>query len=67
MGLFVAEMLTSFAAFTLLSAPISAGEWDIGKASETQRSAFAYARNPFRVVIKSFSKAEKVDSSFFGK
>jgi hypothetical protein len=67
MGLAVAVMLASFAAYTLVRVPIIAGEWEFSEDSSSQRSAFAYAQNPFRTVVKNFVKAEEVDSPFYGK
>lgn len=67
MGLLVATMLASFAAYTLVRVPISAGEWKVSDATEGQKSAFAYFQNPFRTVVKNFAQAEDVDSPFYGK
>jgi len=67
MGLLVAIMLTSFTAFTLERVPIKAGAWSFSDASDWQKSTFTYARNPFRMVIKSFAEGEKSDNSFLGK
>lgn len=67
MGLLVALMLTSFAAYTLERVPIQAGEWKKSDASAAQLQYFANVRNPFRIVLKNFTNAEKVDSPFFGK
>ncbi len=67
MGLLVAIMLTSFSAFTLERVPIEAGKWSFSDASDWQKTTFKYARNPFRVVIKSFAKGEGVESPFLGK
>ena len=67
MGLVVAVMLTSFAAFTLLYGPIKAGEWKMSDASESQVSAFKRITGPFYSVSKSFAKAEKIDFSYYGK
>ncbi len=67
MALAVGVMLTSFAAYTLVRVPISAGEWKVGDASDSQKKAFAQAQNPFRVVVKNFVNAEGIDSPFYGK
>jgi len=67
MGLLVAIMLVSFTAFTLERVPIEAGEWSFSDASDWQKTTFKYARNPFRVVIKSFAKGEAAESPFLGK
>jgi len=67
MSLFVAVMLTSFAAYALERVPIATGEWSAADASETQRQYFANARNPFRIVLKNFTNTEEVDSPFYGK
>jgi len=67
MALAVAVMLTSFSAFTLVTVPINAGEWKKSDASDSVKSGFAYARNPFRVVLKNFVKSEEIDATFYGK
>ena len=67
MGLTVALMLTSFAAFTLLYGPVKAGHAKWNEASASQISNFEKVASPFYTVSKNFAKAEKIDSSFFGK
>ena len=65
MGLLVATMLTSFAANTLLSGPIEAGQWKKSDASDGVRNAFGILCGPFYSVGKTFVKAEDFESSFF--
>lgn len=60
MGLFVAAMLTSFAASTLWNGPIRAGEWDQAKASESELNYFSLVRSPFYSVSKPFARSEQV-------
>jgi len=67
MGLFVAVMLTSFAAFTLMNGPVKAGVGQWNEASASRISAFEKVVGPFFTVTKKFSRAEKTDSSFFSK
>ena len=67
MGLLVAVMLTSFAAFTLVRVPIQAGEWSLNDAAEWQVSTLTYARAPFRGVVKNFALGEGKDNPFLGK
>ncbi len=68
MGLLVAVMFTSFVAFTLERVAISGeSDWDLGKASEWQRSTFAYARTPFLNVLSSVAEAEQIETSFISK
>ena len=67
MGILVALMLTSFAAFTLERVPIKANEWQLSTAADWQISALQYARAPFRGVVKSFAQGEKADHEFLGK
>lgn len=66
MGIMVAVMLTSFAAYTLLHIPIKAGEWDLGGAAGWQQKTFQVAQAPFYNVVKSFAKAERADNEFLG-
>ncbi len=66
-SLLVALMLASFSAYTLERVPIKAGEWAASDASAAQRQYFALARNPFRIVVKNFTKAEGADSPFYGQ
>ncbi len=62
MGLFVAIMFTSFAAYTLDRIPIQAGHWSTGDASSWQISFFQYARAPFLNVISQFAATEGLSS-----
>ncbi len=64
MGLFVAVMLTSFAAYTLERVPIKAGEWDLATASDTQKSLLTWARAPFLNVVNTFAKTEGIKTPF---
>jgi len=65
MGVLVAVMLTSFAAYTLERVPIKAGEWSLREASDTQKKVMMYARAPFRNVLTRFVQAEGADSQFY--
>ncbi len=65
MGLMVAVMLTSFTAYTLERVPISAGEWKLSDASETQVKILTLARAPFLNVVNKFVEPEGVDSPFY--
>jgi len=68
MGLLVAVMFTSFVAFTLERMAIQGeSDWDLGKASEWQRSTFTYARAPFLDVLSSVVEAEQIETSFIPK
>lgn len=67
MGLFVAVMLASFAAFTLLYIPVKAGEWKLSDASEAQRGYFQQFASPFYSVLVPFTSAEDVDAAFYGR
>lgn len=60
MGLFVATMLTSFAASTLLAAPIKAGAWKDDGGYQDTIEQFA---SPFFAVTKAFKKADNVNNS----
>jgi len=62
MGLLVAVMLTSFAAFTLWSAPIKA---DADWSKDARKPTFAKAVGPFNFVLQRFLDAEKLDSPFY--
>lgn len=62
MGLFVATMLTSFAANTLLGAPIKAGAWkDEGGHKDTMEQL----ATPFYSVAQAFKDADDVDNPLF--
>ncbi len=63
MGLMVAVMLTSFAAFTLWHAPIKAGQSDWNK--DDRKATFAQAVGPFNFVLQRFLEAESVDGSLY--
>ena len=65
MGIFVAVMLTSFTAYTLIHVPVKAGEWQVKSAAGWQISAFEYARAPFWNALKSFVEAEEADAEFY--
>ena len=65
MGLFVAVMLASFTAYTLLHVPIKAEEWRLKTAARWQVSVFQYAQAPFWNVLKNFVTAEEADADFF--
>ncbi|MGI9427434.1 MAG: CvpA family protein [Bythopirellula sp.] len=65
MGLFVAVMLSSFAAYTLLKIPVEAGEWKKKDASAAVRGYFGNAATPFHTVVRKFVKAEDIDSRFY--
>lgn len=65
MGLMVAVMLTSFAAYSLERVPIKAGEWDIRTAKSWQITTFTYARAPFRNILTRFVKVEGADCDFY--
>ncbi len=60
MGLFVAIMFTSFAAFTLLRIPIEAGEWDLKEASGWK---LQHISAPFYTVVKKYADAEEAETS----
>lgn len=64
MGLLVAVMFTSFAAYTLDRIPIQAGQWKYSDASDWQKSVFTYSRAPFYNVAKAFAKGESLDDTF---
>ena len=62
MGLVVAVMLTSFAAFTLWSAPIKAeSSWS----KDARKPTFAKAVGPFNFVLQRFLEAEDHESPFY--
>lgn len=65
MGLFVAVMFTSFAAYTMERIPVNAGHWPVTDAADWQRTVFTYARAPFHNVVKRFAESEGVRSDFF--
>ncbi len=67
MALFVAVMLTSFAAFTLMNGPVKAGVGKWNEASASSMGTFQKFASPFYTVAKRFAEAEKIDSSFLGK
>lgn len=67
MGLFVAVMFTSFAAYTIERIPFKAGEWPIAEAADWQKTVFTYARAPFHNVVKQFAESEGIRSEFFPK
>ena len=61
-GLFVAAILTSFAASTLWNGPIMAGVdgWETGKASESEKKYFSIVLSPFYSVSKPFASSEQL-------
>lgn len=65
MGLLVAVMLASFAAYTLLKIPVEAGQWRKNDASAAVRGYFGSAATPFNTVVRKFVKAEEIDSAFY--
>ena len=65
MGLTVAVMLASFAAYTLLKIPIEADEWKKSDKNASTLSYFAKAATPFNTVVRKFVKAEEIDSEFY--
>jgi len=67
MGLFVAVMFTSFAAYTIERIPFNAGEWPIAEAADWQKTVFTYGRAPFHNVVKRFAESEGIRSEFFPK
>ena len=67
MGIFVAVMFTSFAAYTLWKLPVAAGQWEKSELSETQKSIFAYAQAPFHSVQIRFFDAEDITSPLASK
>lgn len=64
MGLYVAVMFTSFAAYTLARIPVNAGEWKYSDAADWQKTVFTYASEPFHNVVKRFADSEEVQSNF---
>jgi hypothetical protein len=65
MGLLVAIMFTSFAAYTMARIPVSAGEWKYSGAAGWEKATFTYASAPFHNVMKRFAEAEGIQSDFF--
>lgn len=66
-GLLVAVMFTSFAAYTLDRYPIRAGEWSYKDAAGWQKTVFTYGRAPFYNVANAFAKGEGLDNTFLTK
>lgn len=67
MGLFVAIMFTSFAAYTMERIPFNAGQWPLADAAGWQKTVFTYARAPFHNVVTRFADSEGIRSEFFPK
>lgn len=67
MGIFVAVMFTSFAAYTMERIPINAGEWNLSEAADWQKTVFTYARAPFHNVVKQLAESEGIQTDFFPK
>jgi hypothetical protein len=63
MGLLVAVMLSSFAAYTLLKVPVAADIWKLSDASVSVQDNFKYAATPFNSALRAFTKAEGIDAS----
>lgn len=66
-GLLMAIMFTSFAAYTLDRIPIKAGQWKYADAAEWQKSVFTYGRAPFLNVANAFAAGEGLDNTFVAK
>jgi hypothetical protein len=62
MGLLVAVMFTSFAAYTIERIPVKAGQWSLADAADWQITTFSYARAPFHNVAKRFTESENIGS-----
>jgi hypothetical protein len=67
MGLLVAVMFTSFAAYTIERIPVKAGKFSMSDAADWQKTTFNYARTPFHNVVKRFAESEGIRSDFFQK
>ncbi len=63
-GILVAVMFASFAAYTLDRIPIKAGEWKYTDSPGFAQSVFTYVRAPFWNVANAFASAESIDKSF---
>lgn len=66
-GLLVAIMFTSFAAYTLDRIPIKAGEWKYSDAADWQKSVFKLAKAPFDNVAYKFADGEGLNKTFLRK
>jgi len=66
-GILVAMMFTSFAAYTLDRMPIKAGAWSYSDASDWQKSVFTYGRAPFYNVANALASGEGLDKTFVTK
>ncbi len=59
MCILVASMLEGFAAYTLLVAPVNAGEWKPD--NDQQRPRMERAAGPFTLVLVNFVKSDQID------
>ncbi len=66
-GILVAVMFASFAAYTLDRIPIKAGEWKYADAVGWPQTVFKYVRAPFYNVAKAFAAGEGLDATFYTK
>ena len=66
-GILVAVMFTSFAAYTLDRIPIKAGEWKYADAVGWPQTVFKYARAPFYNLANAFAAGEGLDATFYTK
>jgi hypothetical protein len=62
MGLLVAVMFTSFAAYAIERIPVRAGQWPLSDAAAWQLTTFSYARAPFHNVVRRFADSEDIES-----
>lgn len=63
-GILVAVMFASFAAYTIDRIPIKAGAWSYSEAADWQKSVFKYTRAPFYNVVHAFAEGEGLNSTF---
>jgi Colicin V production protein len=63
-GILVATMFTSFAAYTLDRIPIKAGAWSYSDAGAWEKSVFTYARAPFYNLANAFTAGQGLDNTF---
>ena len=66
-GILVAVMFASFAAYSLDRIPIKAGEWKYADSPGFAQTVFTYVRAPFWNVANSFANAEHIDKTFTTK
>ena len=64
-GLFAAAMFTSFVAYTIITIPVTSGEWATADAAGWVKSLFQYACIPFHNVLKPFATTEGLGAAFF--